>query len=149
MKIILVILGILYAVTPYDFLPDFIPGWGWLDDFAVLFLIWRAVLSPARTKPDPGGIFQGKWRWPGQNPFPGNGEGRRNTGQDGEPRKEDPYAVLGLGKDASKEEIRRAYRDLAIMYHPDKASHLGREARELAEAKFKKLQEAYQALLKT
>jgi DnaJ like chaperone protein len=56
--------------------------------------------------------------------------------------------VLGLSENASKDEIRRAYRDLAIEYHPDKASHLGRQARELAEARFMELQKAYQELLK-
>ena len=120
MKIVLIILSLIYVLSPYDFLPDFIPGWGWLDDFTVLFLVWRSVLSPAGARPDPGGIFRGKGQRPGRGPFRGSPSGDRDRQDDG-PGKSDPYAVLGLSENASKDEIRRAYRDLAIEYHPDKA----------------------------
>jgi len=30
------ILAVLYALSPYDLLPDFIPGWGWIDDLLLL-----------------------------------------------------------------------------------------------------------------
>ena len=33
---------------------------------------------------------------------------------------EDPYAVLGLSKGASKKDVQQAFRDLALRYHPDK-----------------------------
>lgn len=54
--------------------------------------------------------------------------------------KRDYYEVLGVGKDASQEEIKKAYRKLARQYHPDvnKASD--------AEAKFKEAKEAYDVL---
>ncbi len=51
----------------------------------------------------------------------------------------DYYAVLGVSRDASQDEIKRAYRKLAHQYHPDKA---GKEN----EAKFKEINEAYQVL---
>jgi len=51
----------------------------------------------------------------------------------------DYYKILGVGKNASAEEIKRAYRRLAHQYHPDKA---GKEN----EAKFKEINEAYQIL---
>ncbi|MBW2252595.1 MAG: DUF1232 domain-containing protein, partial [Deltaproteobacteria bacterium] len=41
MKIILIILAILYVLSPYDILPDFIVGWGWLDDVAILGFLFR------------------------------------------------------------------------------------------------------------
>ena len=54
---------------------------------------------------------------------------------------EDYYQILGVNKDSSKEEIRKAYRKLAMKYHPDHAK--GDKA---AEEKFKKISEAYAVL---
>src|SRR6185503_392720 len=53
----------------------------------------------------------------------------------------DYYAELGVARDASAEDIRRAFRKLAAQYHPDR--HPGDKA---AEAKFKKIAEAYSVL---
>jgi len=53
----------------------------------------------------------------------------------------DYYADLGVAKEAAPEEIRRAFRKLAALYHPDR--HPGDKA---AEAKFKKIAEAYNVL---
>ncbi|WP_025322781.1 TerB family tellurite resistance protein [Deferrisoma camini] len=53
------------------------------------------------------------------------------------------YEVLGVAPDASDEEIKRAYRELAKKYHPDRVAHLGDEFRELAHRKFLEIQEAY------
>ena len=52
--------------------------------------------------------------------------------------------VLELPADASLEDIRDAYRRLMSQYHPDKVASLGRELRELAEAKSKEIAVAYQ-----
>lgn len=55
---------------------------------------------------------------------------------------EDYYDVLGVDKDASEDEIKRAYRKKAKKYHPDKNPDNAEEARE----KFKEISEAYEVL---
>ncbi len=55
--------------------------------------------------------------------------------------KQDYYATLGVAKDASGDDLKRAYRKLAMQYHPDRNSGNGE-----AEAKFKELNEAYDVL---
>jgi molecular chaperone DnaJ len=55
--------------------------------------------------------------------------------------KQDFYEVLGIGKDASAGEIKKAYRKQAIKYHPDK-----NPGDQEAEANFKKAAEAYEVL---
>ncbi|MBR3683925.1 MAG: J domain-containing protein [Lachnospiraceae bacterium] len=53
----------------------------------------------------------------------------------------DPYKVLGVSRDASDEEIKKAYRKLSRMYHPD--SNVNNPNADKAEAKFKEVQAAY------
>src|SRR5213080_1975662 len=57
-------------------------------------------------------------------------------------KKRDYYEVLGLGRNASEEEIKRAYRKLAVKFHPDKNPDDPH-----AEEKFKELGEAYDILM--
>ncbi len=54
------------------------------------------------------------------------------------------YATLGLDDGADMAEIKRAYRQLSMKYHPDKVSHLGDEFKGVAEEKMKELNAAYE-----
>lgn len=54
------------------------------------------------------------------------------------------YTILEISRDASDEEVKRAYRRMAMKFHPDKVSSLGPEAQRVATEKFRKVQEAYE-----
>jgi len=58
------------------------------------------------------------------------------------------YKTLGLARDASEEEIKKAYRNLVSKFHPDKVSHLGPEFTEIAQEKFIAVKEAYENIRK-
>lgn len=127
MKLLLTILGILYGISPYDLVPDFLLGWGWLDDIALLYLLWRYVLSPATSRPHPA-----------------ENDTTEQPSRDAAPRS--PHEVLGVSPGADQEEIARAYHELARQYHPDMVAHLGQEFQELAEKRFREINEAYEQL---
>ncbi len=58
------------------------------------------------------------------------------------------YKILEIGKTATDDEIKKAYRRMAKKYHPDKVIHLGKEHQKGAEEKFRQVQEAYEQLQK-
>ena len=58
----------------------------------------------------------------------------------------DPYSVLGVSRDASDEEIKKAYRKLSRKYHPD--ANINNPNKEQAEEKFKEVQQAYEQIMK-
>ena len=58
----------------------------------------------------------------------------------------DPYKVLGVSKDASNDEIKKAYRQLSKKYHPD--SYMDNPLADLAAEKFKEVQDAYDQIMK-
>ena len=47
---------------------------------------------------------------------------------------------------ATQEEIKAAYREMMSKYHPDKVAHLGEEFQEIAKAKTKAINQAYETL---
>lgn len=59
---------------------------------------------------------------------------------------EDHYKVLGLNTNATKDEIKEAFRKLAIKFHPDKHSQSPQAIRENATLRFKRVSEAYEVL---
>jgi hypothetical protein len=142
MRILLILLGVIYLLWPFDLFPDFFVGWGWLDDLLILWLLWRYLLTSRttpRTTASPGGDRTDQHF--GQQRSDSAGAA---AGQPSGPA--DPFAVLGVSPGASAEDIKAAYRRLVNRYHPDKLQHLGEEFREVAEEKFKTIQSAYQTL---
>ena len=57
-----------------------------------------------------------------------------------------PYRILEIDEAANEEEVKKAFRKMANKYHPDKVSHLGKEMQDLAEEKFKAVNDAYQQI---
>lgn len=58
------------------------------------------------------------------------------------------YQVLEIDKNASDEEVKKAYKKMAVKHHPDKVSSLGADVQKSAEEKFKKINEAYEKIKK-
>ena len=58
----------------------------------------------------------------------------------------DLYSILGVSKNATDEEIKKAYRKLALKYHPDKWGDKSEAEQKQAETKFKEVSEAYSVL---
>jgi len=61
---------------------------------------------------------------------------------------ESAYKILEISRDASDEEVKKAYHKMAIKFHPDKVSHLGEDVQKAAKEKFQELQNAYEQIKK-
>jgi uncharacterized membrane protein YkvA (DUF1232 family) len=139
--ILLIIIGFIYVLSPYDILPDFIVGWGWIDDIIFVYALWR-IFKYLRQRPSG---YQDYYYQSRQSFEQNQGSSEKQTHTQDSP--DDPYTILNVPRGASPEEIKKAYRELANKYHPDKVVHLGDEFRELAEKRFKEIEEAYRKLM--
>ena len=61
---------------------------------------------------------------------------------------ESAYAVLEISPDATDDEVKSAYRRMAMKFHPDKVATLGPDVQKAAEEKFRKIQSAYETIKK-
>jgi len=142
MKWLLAALALIYALIPFDVLPDFFAGLGWLDDLLLAGLVWYFFFR--RT--DAPRERTGEGTHNGSESAHQESQQKAAHENDGPDAASDPYRILELHPGASQAEIRAAYRRLAARYHPDKVAHLGEEFQNLAEIKFKAVQAAYDAL---
>lgn len=62
------------------------------------------------------------------------------------PSNDSNYKILEITPDATNDEIKKAYRKMAIKYHPDKVATLGEDIQKAAEEKFKAISQAYEAI---
>lgn len=62
------------------------------------------------------------------------------------PSNDSNYRILGITPDATDEEVKKAYRKMAVQYHPDKVATLGEDVQKAAEEKFKAVSQAYEAI---
>jgi len=149
--ILIVILVLIYIISPVDGIPDMIPFLGWIDDTLLVGLLVYYLRY---------GRLPGFMSWINRLLFKkGGGESGFRTddsfkqekydksrAEKGPDDHKDPYEILGVTPDASPEEIQTAYRAAAQQYHPDKVAHLGDELQALAQKKFVEIQEAYNTL---
>ena len=127
------LLGLLYLASPIDAIPDTIVGLGWVDDLVLLLLAyWFVKRVLARANGQTRSHTSGRSNRVGPDP--------RNEAE------KDPYQILGVSRNASKQEIKSAFRKQAQRYHPDRVSHLGEEFQQLAKEKFQEIQKAYEIL---
>ena len=61
---------------------------------------------------------------------------------------ESAYKILEVDRNATNEELKKAYRRMAMKYHPDKVSYLGEDVQKAANEKFKKVNEAFEKIKK-
>jgi len=55
----------------------------------------------------------------------------------------DPYAVLGVAREASDDELEQAYRRLMSEYHPDRVANAAKEIRDMADQRTREINQAY------
>ncbi len=109
--------------------------------FTVLLLgvVWR---QNRKVQPEPGAFSKVADNDEGTKEIPSESESWSD-----ETKLAAHYKLIGVDPDALSSEVRKAYHRRMGEYHPDKVASLGQELRELAEAKSREINEAYEAIL--
>ncbi|GBC63498.1 hypothetical protein DENIS_4492 [Desulfonema ishimotonii] len=141
-RFLLILLALIYTLFPFDLIPDLFFGPGWIDDLLVWIIVCTYLWFRQNTE---GGARQDE----DETGHASSGKEYDGTGnasaQAHAPKA--PHEILGVRQNATPEEIRKAYRELANKYHPDKVAHLGEEFQTIAEIRFKEIQAAYRCMM--
>jgi DnaJ like chaperone protein len=62
------------------------------------------------------------------------------------PARLNPYDVLGVRPDASRQDVRTAWKTRALEYHPDRVANLGKKLKEVAEEETRSINAAYEMI---
>lgn len=140
LKYIFIIIGLIYLLSPIDFLPDLFGLIGRLDDVALIgFLVWKYKQIKNRLSAN---FEKAKKDFNSETSTNSNSESRNNSTK----KTFCPYDTLKVSKNASQDEIKKAYKKMIKEYHPDKVEHLGEDLKELANNKIRDIQRAYEEL---
>ena len=121
-------MALLYAGSPVDLVPD-VPPFGFIDDIIVLVTAFWWIRQRLEKIPIDPSIDHEK---------PAEPATKRVVW--------DPYAVLGVQRGASRDQVTQAYREQMKLYHPDRVSQLGEELQRVAHQKSIDIQRAYKEL---
>lgn len=91
---------------------------------------------------------QGTGGWQGTGGQDYGGWGRQAGGSSPSMDRNSNYATLGVSPSATDDEVKAAYRSLALKYHPDRYAGKSDAERQAAEEKFKEINAAYEAIKK-
>lgn len=76
------------------------------------------------------------------------GRGSSYSRHDGQAELANAYKVLGISPSATDDEVKKAYRQLALKHHPDRVASLGEDVRKAAEQKFQEINNAKEIIFK-
>ncbi len=139
-SIVILCIGILYFLSPIDFVPDFVPILGWLEDLVVVAVaLWLA--NRTRTATPEEGTSE-----PHEDPKYAEAERDARRGRATESPAKTPWQLLDVEPDADDDAIEAAYKAQLMQYHPDRAAHLGEDLRRLAHEKTLEIQRAYEQI---
>ncbi|MDJ0840854.1 MAG: J domain-containing protein [Acidobacteriota bacterium] len=129
-------LPVVYFLFPFDLILDKLGLLGRLDDLVLILLLFWAI--------DRAQQFRGFHR-----DARSHGKQEQATGSaESPPEVKPPHEVLGVARGASKSEIKKAYRKLMALYHPDKFTHLGPDFEITAQRRTQEIIDAYQQLVR-
>lgn len=116
--------------------------------FCVVYIMLSASAKPRRQAQTRNGSGQESARWQQAQYQRQQQSQQQQQWQQRAPRAEPTmderwYVILEVAQSASRAEIERAYKVKISQYHPDKVAQMGIEIRELAEAKSKEINAAY------
>jgi DnaJ like chaperone protein len=81
--------------------------------------------------------------------YSGGRSGGSSRGSAGGSYSKDPYKVLGVESTATDDEVKRAYRKMAMKYHPDRVAGMSEEMQRNAAEQMKEINRAYEIIKET